>query len=314
MGTLRYFDASDTHSGLQYASLIDHLRAGFREPSTTPNRHHHSLSDPDTTLLLMPSWDARSVGIKLISIYPENPSHNRPTIQGLYILFDGTSGQAIAVADAAALTVRRTSAASALAATFLARRNSRTLLMLGAGALAPHLVRAHATAAPITSVLLWNRTLSRANQMAEELSAEDFSVEVVSDLEPACRKADIISCATGSTDPLILGQWVQPGTHVDLVGGYTPEMREVDEALVCAARVFVDTREGALCEAGDLIQPIRNGVFREDDIQGDLFDLVKQEAPARRSDDEITLFKSVGTAIEDLIAARMLVGGNSVDG
>ena len=310
MSTLKYFDSSDTHRKLPYASVIKSLHEGLKEPNTTPPRDHHPLWNSSNTLLLMPSWDSQSLGVKLLSIYPENRSLKRPTIQGVYVLFDGTDGRPIAVADAAALTVRRTSAASALAATFLARKNSRTLLMVGAGALAPHLVRAHATVIPFSTILIWNRTPSKAHQMAQELSDESFAVEVVSDLQVACQEADLISCATRSTTPLIQGRWIKPGTHIDLVGGHAPEMREADENLICKARVFVDSFEAASLEAGDLIQPIRNGVFTWDEVEGDLFDLVQRESPARKSSHEITLFKSVGTAIEDLIAGRLLIGGD----
>ena len=312
MNTLRYFDASDTHQKLPYDSVIKGLCEGFKEPNTTPPRNHHPLWDSSNSLLLMPSWDSQSLGVKLLSIYPENRSLERPTIQGVYVLFDGTDGRPIAVADAAALTVRRTSAASALAATFLARKTSRTLLMVGAGALAPHLIRAHATVISFSTILIWNRTPAKAHQMAQELSDESFAVKVVSDLQLACQEADLISCATRSTAPIIQGRWIKPGTHIDLVGGHTPEMREADDDLICKSRVFVDSFEAASSEAGDLIQPIRDGVFTWDEVEGDLFDLVQRKSPIRKNSHEITLFKSVGTAIEDLIAGRLLIDDDAL--
>ena len=312
MNTFKYFDAPDTHRKLPYASVIKSLCEGFKEPNTTPPRNHHPLWNSSNTLLLMPSWDSQSVGIKLLSIYPENSSLAKPTIQGVYVLFDGTDGRPIAVADAAALTVRRTSAASALASTFLARKTSRTFLMVGAGALAPHLIKAHATVLPLSTILIWNRTTSKAHQVAQELSDESFAVKVVTDLRLACQEADLISCATRSTDPLIQGRWIKPGTHIDLVGGHTPEMREADDDLICKARVFVDSFEAASSEAGDLIQPINDGIFTWDEVEGDLFDLVQRTSPARKDSHEITLFKSVGTAIEDLIAGRLLIDGDSL--
>jgi ornithine cyclodeaminase len=204
------------------------------------------------------------------------------------------------------LTLWRTAAASALAATYLAREDASHLVLIGAGALAPYLARAHATNRPIKKVSIWNRSAPRAQGLAKELGNEKFSVEVVSDAERAVRAADIVSCATLSTEPLVQGQWLKAGAHLDLVGGFRPVMREADDDAVKRARVYVDTRGGALKEAGDLVIPIARGIFRETDVQGDLFDLCRGTAKGRASGSEITLFKSVGTAIEDLAAAMLV--------
>ena len=210
----------------------------------------------------------------------------------------------MAAADAAA---RRTAAASALAASYLARQYSETLLMVGAGALAPHLIMAHRAVRPIQRVLLFNRTQHRALAMADQLSGQGFEIEVVDNLESGVGEADIVSCATASNQPLVKGRWVRPGTHLDLVGGFTRDMREVDDEAMAVSRIFVDTREGALSEAGDLIQPLENGAILEDQIEGELSDLVRMSGQVRQTPREITLFKSVGTALEDLVAARLLV-------
>ena len=309
MARLRVFDQDEVHRLLDYETLIGRLRDGFRRNITVPLRHHHRLpySGNKASLILMPSWDEEAFGVKLISLMPDNPARDLPSIQGTYLLFDGKTGVPVAAADAGALTLRRTAAASALAASFLARQYSETLLMVGAGALAPHLVRAHCSVRPIRQVFLFNRTRSRAVALAGELQDEKFKVEVVDDLPGVAPEADVISCATASQEPLVKGAWIQPGTHLDLVGGFTPAMREVDDEAVAASRIFVDTREGALNEAGDLIQPLENGTISEDRIEGELSDLVAISGPARRTPQEITLFKSVGTALEDLVAARLLL-------
>ena len=195
---------------------------------------------------------------------------------------------------------------SALAASYLAREDAAHLVMIGAGALAPHLVRAHASVRPIKRVTLWNRTRRRAVQTAFALSVGGLEVEVTDDLEAAVREADIVSCATLSATPLVRGKWLKKGAHVDLVGAYTPKMREADDDAIKRARVYVDTRAGAPKEGGDIVQPLKSGVLKKDGIRGDLFELCRGKAKGRARPSEITLFKSVGTAIEDLAAAMLV--------
>ena len=309
MAQLRVFDEDQVHRLLDYEMLIQRLREGFREPITVPLRHHHHLphSENRSSLILMPCWDSEGFGVKLISLMPDNAAKGLPSIQGTYLLFDGETGTPDAAADAAALTQRRTAAASALASSYLARQYSESLLMVGAGALAPHLIRAHSAVRPIQKVFLFNRTQQRALALANQLSEQGFDVEVIDDLKSGVAGADIVSCATASEQPLVKGRWVQPGTHLDLVGGFTRDMREVDDEAVAVSRIFVDTREGALSEAGDLIQALESGVILEDQIEGELSDLVRMSGQVRQNPREITLFKSVGTALEDLVAARLLV-------
>jgi ornithine cyclodeaminase/alanine dehydrogenase-like protein (mu-crystallin family) len=212
----------------------------------------------------------------------------------------------LAIMDGRALTAWRTGAASALAARYLARADAAHLVMIGAGALAPHLVRAHAAVRPITRVTLWNRTRGKAVALAFGLAVSGIEVTVTDDLEGAVRDADIVSCATLSSEPLIRGTWLRRGTHVDLVGGFTPKMREADDQAVKRARLYVDTRAGAGKEAGDIVIPLKRGVIAQADIRGDLFDLCRGKVKGRTSATQITLFKSVGTAIEDLAAAILI--------
>lgn len=295
---------------LDEATLIDRLREAFRAATTTvPVRHHHAIAAPhgvDATLLLMPAWrDGGMLGVKVATVFPGNAARALPAVMASYLLLDGGTGEPLALLDGAALTARRTACASALAADYLAAADSRCLLMVGTGVLAPHLIRAHAAVRPIAEVLVWGRTPDKAERLAASLDRPGFTVAATPDLEAAARRADIISCATLAREPLIHGRWLRPGQHLDLVGGFTPEMREADDEAVRRASLFVDTRAGALKEAGDLVDPLRRGVIAEGDVLGDLFDLARGVCPGRRRDDEVTLFKSVGTALEDLAAAEL---------
>ena len=308
---MRVVTADEVHAALPYPTLIGALDAAFRADSTVPVRHHHSLPRPDgdAMLLLMPAWTdsgERYLGCKMVTVFPGNAARGRPSVDGSYVLLSGETGAPLAVIDGRALTARRTAAASALAARHLAREDASQLAMIGAGALSGHLVRAHAAVRPIRRVTLWNRTPARAEALATRLATDGFEVTLAADCEAAVRSADIVSCATLSSEPLVRGAWLKPGAHLDLVGGFSPTMREADDDAVRRARVFVDTRAGALKEAGDLVDPIRRGVISEADVQGDLFDLCRARAQGRRTESEITLFKSVGTAIEDLAAAMLV--------
>ena len=306
---MRVIGAAGVETALEYPVLVERLRQMFRSGCAAPLRHHHEIptfGDHPGTLLLMPAWQAgRHIGIKIVTVFPDNRTRSLPSVMGAYLLLDGKTGAPLALIDGPSLTLRRTAAASALAARYLAREDCERLLMVGTGALAPHLILAHATVRPICNVLIWGRDSAKARRLAKRLNRTKMRVAATDDLAGAAQGAHIISCATMSTVPLIKGEWLSPGTHLDLVGGFTPEMREADDAAVAKARVFVDTRQGAMTEAGDIIQPIRDGTLSEDDIAGDLFDLARGDRAGRRFYDQITLFKSVGTALEDLAAAQL---------
>lgn len=314
---MRFVDAAGIGRLLVYPDLIDALDAAFRSPVVTPVRHHHPIErggEPNAMLLLMPAWDDMSeavaddalIGIKIVTVVPGNAARAKPSVVGAYLLISGLTGEPLAVMDGTRLTLRRTAAASALAARHLARPDASRLVMVGAGALAPHLIEAHASVRPIREVAIWNHRPEKAEALAAALQGRPYTVTATADLEAALRGADIVSAATLSKAPLVRGAWLSPGTHVDLVGAFTPEMREADDEAVARSRVFVDTRAGATKEAGDIVQPIRSGVLREAGIVADLFELCRGEKTGRGSADEITLFKSVGTAIEDLAAARLI--------
>ncbi len=288
-----------------YRDIVEALREGFRSGIETPVRHHHDIS-PVSTLLLMPAWSRDWAGLKTVVFKSDNAALGLPTIQASYLLIEQKTGATVAMMDGGEITRRRTAAASALAADYLARKDAATMTVVGAGALAPHFVRAHAAVRPVKRVFIHSRTLAKAEELAAELAHAGFEAHSVTDLEHAVRQSDIVSCVTTSTAPVVKGEWLKPGTHVDLAGAFKPAMRETDGEAVARSSVYVDTREGALAEAGDLLQARDEGKFDFATIKGDLADLCRGRVTGRASEDEITLFKSAGTAVEDLATAIML--------
>jgi ornithine cyclodeaminase/alanine dehydrogenase-like protein (mu-crystallin family) len=307
---LRAFTADEVHAGLGYERLVDSLREAFsRNDVEKPLRNVHQVQGGGMPayLLTMPAWrEGDTIGVKLVNVFPGNSAKGLSAVSSVYALFSGETGQPLAIIDGEALTNRRTAAASALASTYLSRADSRVLLMVGTGNLARHLAEAHAAIRPIASVLVWGRNAERSAAMAAELRAKGLNAEPVSDLGRAVAQADIISCATTSTEPLVRGADLRPGSHVDLVGAFTPQMRETDDAAVLRASVFVDTYTGAFAEAGDLLQAAG---WSKESVRAELHELTAGLKPGRQSEDEITLFKSVGTALEDLTAAKLLLDG-----
>ncbi len=312
---MRFVDAATVSHVLSYPKLVDILDAGFRAGAISPLRHHHRIAlenRPEAMLLLMPAWSASApgaatagpyIGIKLVTVFPDNARLSKPAIYGAYLLLSSETGEPLAVIDAPMLTVWRTGAASALASRYLSRPDAAHMLMAGAGALAEYLIRAHASVRPIRDVVIWNRTVRNAEALAAKLAGAGFTVSVTDDLEAAARRADLISTATISSTPIIKGAWLKQGCHLDCVGAYSPDMRESDDDCVRRARLWVDTREGGLHEAGDVVMPLMTGVITEGHVLGDLYELSRGTSPVRSSADEITMFKSVGASIEDLTAA-----------
>jgi len=304
---MRILDAAQTAAALPFDRLIQALREAFIAGADVPLRHRHDIAQPDgatASLLLMPAWRATEfMGVKVVSVFPDNGSRGLPSVSASYLLCDGATGQHLALIDGGEITRRRTAAASALAGSFLAREDASSLLIVGSGHVAGLMAEAYRAVRPIRRVRVWNIRRAGAERLAARLEAE-----VVSDLAAAVADADIVSCATLAREPLIRGEWLRPGTHLDLIGGFTPIMREADDAAVQRSRVFIDT-DAALAEAGDLIDPIAHGVLRREDIAGSLFSLCRSETTGRRNASEITLFKSVGSALEDLAAAGLAYQG-----
>ena len=272
-------------------------------------RHAHPLSAEDS-LLLMPAWsdgESGALGVKLVTVMPGNRERGRATVSAIYVLLDRTTGEPRAVIDGEALTLCRTAAASLLAARYLARDDASNVLIVGTGHLAPYMARAHCHERDIARLRIWGRNGVGAQTMAQMLRDEGLPAQAADDLEQAVHEADIVSCATTATQPIVHGAWLEPGCHLDLVGGFRRSMREADDTAVGRARIYVDTYAGALAEAADILEPLERGVIRRSDVLGDLADLVRGDVTGRSAPDEITLFKSVGAAVEDLAAARLLL-------
>jgi ornithine cyclodeaminase/alanine dehydrogenase-like protein (mu-crystallin family) len=238
-------------------------------------------------------------------VFPENGKRGLNAVFSTYLLIDGATGAHLALIDGNEITARRTAAASALAADSLARADATSLLIVGAGHIAAMMADAYAAIRPIRAVRIWNHTPARAETLAARLRAAGHAATAVGDLAAAVGVSDIVTAATLSTTPLIRGAWLRPGTHLDLIGGFRPDTREADDEAVRRSRVFIDT-EAAMSEAGDLTQPIAGGVLAASAIAGSLASLCADRAAGRRTDQEITLFKSVGSALEDLAAAILV--------
>lgn len=313
---MRVLDAAEIRARAPMGELIECLRQAFRDPPNAAARQIEPIpgGHGDRLLLYMPAFDGAGTGaIKLVTIFPDNGSRGLPTIQAALVVFSAT-GTPVALLDGAMVTRLRTGAASALASTYLSRTDSAHLLVIGTGALAPYMALAHAAVRPIRRVTVAGRREERARETVGEirsLLAGNIEVGIAATLAEAVPTADIICCATSSAQPVLAGKWLRPGVFVDLVGGFSPVKREADDEAVLRSRLFVDTFEGALAEAGDLIQPLERGLISRERIEGELSDLVSGRSTGRRRADEIILFKSVGTAIEDLAAAKLIVAADS---
>ena len=300
-------DETQVRTTTPFPALVDAIRDMFKGDCQMPVRHHHGVNVPDEpigTLLLMPAWtEGHYMGVKIVSVFPGNEKRNMAAVNGTYLLSSGRTGQNLALIDGAELTARRTAASSALASSYLSRRDSSVLLVCSTGRLSLNLIEAHCSQRPVREVYIWGRNEEKAAATARLAAGFAERVEAVSDLEAVARKADIIACATLSEQPIIKGAWLKEGAHLDLVGAFTPKMRECDDEAVLRATLFADTRDGALSEGGDLVQPLKAGLISREKVVGDLYDLCRETHRGRANETEITLFKSVGAALEDLAGA-----------
>tara|TARA_B100001939_G_C16865766_1_gene584023 strand:+ start:127 stop:1062 length:936 start_codon:yes stop_codon:yes gene_type:complete len=308
---LKVYDRKNVASSLQYGILIETLREAFSSKITAPERVQHTIENKngsDATLLLMPAWKmGEHIGIKIVSVFPENATQNMSAVHANYFLMNANNGKPIAIMDGTELTLRRTACASALAADYLAKKNADTLLMVGTGNLAPHMIKAHCVVRDYSRILIWGRNEEKAERLALSLDIKDKEIVVKKDLKEASNVADVISCATLSKRPLIMGDWIKPGQHLDLVGAFTPDMAEADSKAIAMSKIVVDTYEGALSESGELINALKEGRIEKKHILSDLRGLVMEEKNIRNDSNDITLFKSVGTALEDLAAAELVI-------
>ncbi len=310
---MRVFSAEDIDRTLDFPTLIDEIAEAMRGGFYAPHRHHHPIEragEPQATHLLMPAWTesasraGRYLGVKVVNVFPGNSARGVPAVQGLYVLQSGRTGETLAAIDGTRLTHWRTAAASALAARHLARADAKRLLIVGAGALAPFLARAHASVRGYDEIAVWNRRPEGARKLAASLADIGLPARPAEDLGAAVAEADVISCATLATEPLIAGRWLKPGQHLDLVGAFNLSMREADDEALRRARIYVDT-DAALVEGGDVAVGILAGVIDRSAVVANLAALCRGRL-GRRKAEEITLFKSIGAAVEDLAAAILV--------
>jgi len=313
-----FISADSLSTILTHHTLINHFRSTLPQASTilqTPIRQHYPLSSSSSSsLLLMPCWSSSPslpyVGVKLVTHFPQNSTLNLPGVQGSYVLFSSTTGQTLASMDSTELTLYRTSCVSGLASKYLARHDSQVLVMVGAGALAPHLIKAHLSAIPsLRKVIIWNRTAEKATTLANKLKESGkfagVCFEGCGGLDEVVGLGDIVSCATNSEIPLVKGVRLKAGAHLDLVGSFKPSMMECDDEAIRRGKVFVDN-DAAIVEAGELVGALERGVIKKDEIGGCLVELVRGDKVGRSNSEQITVFKSVGSAVVDMIAAQLV--------
>lgn len=305
---MKIFTADQVHRVLAGPEFLDTLAATFGSRFTMPPRQVMPL-DPDggspEAFAMLPAWNEEVIALKAFTYFPENKPPDL-TVYAQILLFDRHNGTPLALIDGTSVTYRRTAGVSALASRFLSRPDSEEMLLLNTGRLAPFLIDAHRRVRPLKRVRLWGRNAEKAGRLAQELGKDRSGLEITAagSIEEACASADVLVCATNSPDPLVCGEWVRPGTHTDFLGNHHADHRECDEALVLRARVWVDSESNCFREAGEILLPLNEGKMTSDHVLGDLATLCRGEAPGRGADDEITLFKSVGSALGDLAGAR----------
>ena len=309
---MRFVSADEVYRICRSTALVDALCEAHRgeRPLCERSLIQHEVNGELQSYVNISAWlPGEAFATKVITILPGNPSRDQdlPAIQALVPLFDGKTGAPRAVLDGTSLTYVKTAADSALGARLLAKPQPESLALVGTGGLAPHVVRAHLMAHPsITRVRVWGRRRQAADAVAADLTGLPADVEVAGELESAVRSADIVTCVTASTTPLVRGKWLRPGAHLDLIGSFTPDMRECDDEAIRRARLFVDSPWGAIEEAGDICDPLARGVISRDDIEADLFDLCSGKFQLDRAADDVTLFKNGGGAHLDLFAAQFI--------
>lgn len=305
---MKMYDQVSVEKALPYPLLIDALAAGLQLPIESPPRTHYEPNHDDSTVLIMPAWKPQGLmGVKLVSVWPGNSALGLSAVSGVYVLISCTNGNPVAVIDGTELTLRRTAATAALGAKILARKNSKTLVVLGTGALSVPMVQAHMSAMALSRILIWGRSKTKAQAIVDRLSMLGVSAEPSTDLQYVLSEADVVVAATTATAPFILTEWVRPGTHLGLVGAFTKKMMEAEPVLMARAQVFADCREAVLEKGGEVFQAIDQGLINAADIQAELAELAGEPTRNWRSDAQsITVFKTVGFAALDLIAAQLV--------
>jgi 1-pyrroline-2-carboxylate reductase [NAD(P)H] len=307
---MKIISAEEVHAALSYPDLVDELQQAFAGEFTMPPRQVFLLDDKDDNtdaFAVLPSWNDSIIGVKAFTYFPDNP---RPEYDGLYskiMVFDRKHGVPLALVDGTSVTYWRTAGVSGLASRLLSREDSKTLLLLGTGNLASYIIRAQTSVRPIDRVLVWGRTPAKAQAVVDQMSAELSAIDitVASDVESACGEADIVVAATGSAEPLVNGDWIKPGTHTDFIGNHHATKRECDTALVAKAKLYADSYVNCFKEGGEILVPISEGVITKESVVGELTQMCAGTVPLRESAEEITLFKSIGMALSDLVGAGL---------
>lgn len=308
---MKIIDANAVHAALSYPSLIDALQAAYAKKYNMPPRNVFLLDDQGGShdaFALLPSWNDETIGVKAFTYFPDNP---KPQYQSLYskiLLFDRKHGEPLALVDGTTVTFWRTGGISGLASNLLSRPDSETLLLLGTGNLASYIIRAQASVRPLKHVLVWGRTRANAEKVVHNVSPllPGVQCSVIEDVQEACGRADIVVSATGSHEPVVKGAWIKEGTHTDFIGNHHATKRECDTALVIKSKVYADSRDNCFREAGEILVPISEGVFKKESVVGQLSEMCAGTVPLRKDAKEITLFKSIGMALSDLVAASQV--------
>lgn len=302
---MQYFDAALTARRLDYGALIPALRSGMTADTVVPPRQHYALDgEQETTLLVMPAWNREFLGVKLVDVFPRNAERGMPALSSAYVLADGATGEHLALIDGGELTRRRTVATAALGASLLSREDARVHLIVGTGHIGSAVYDAYAAVRGgiETTLVADPYNPNGARELAGALAERGVNAVAADDLRAAAGQADIITTCTLAREPVIRGAWITPGTHLDLIGSFRPEMREVDSSLLGRSSVFID-HDAARTEAGELVTGFAEGVLTGEDVAATLPELCARPRSRTRADDEITVFKTVGTGLADLAAA-----------
>jgi 1-pyrroline-2-carboxylate reductase [NAD(P)H] len=308
---MKVIEADEVERALDFPSLVAALRSAFAGPAGTPRRTVYALAENDPfhdAFAVLPAWNDEIIGVKAFTYLPSNVPHGRQILHSKVLLFDRRTGAATALVDGTQVTYWRTAAVAALAADYLARRDAKRLLFCGTGNLAPYMILAHASVRSYERIAVWGRHSEKVARTIELVKAGNPRLHCVpaANLEAEVRGADVISCATGSKQALFDSRWVKPGTHADFFGNHEKAARECDSDLIASSRVYVDSRANCLNEAGEILIPIAEGRITEAHVLAELAELCSGRIAGRRNAQEITVFKSVGTALSDLAAASLV--------
>jgi len=309
---MRFIDKDEVARRCAYGPLIESLAKGLGQSIESPPRSHFNPNHDASAVLIMPAWKPGQImGTKIISIWPDNNALGKPAVSAVYVLTSCEDGSTLAVIDGTELTSRRTAGAAALGARLLARPDSRRLAVLGTGALAPHMAMAHRSVLDLSEITIWGRQLDKADAVVSALAGVGIAARASTDLEGTLARADVVAAVTTATVPFIRGAWIKPGTHLGLIGAFTADMAEAEPELLSSTRLFADSRAAVLEKGGEVLQALRAGLICKADVLAELTELVKDSPhnAGRRSHQEITVFKSVGFAALDLIAAEHVLNG-----